>query len=370
MTQTAREIPFNYTSADDRQVVQLLLGEDAWAILERLRARRVTGRSARLLLRFFGEAFLLHRNPFLFQELVDDPEHRRAFVRAAEHDLALIAQGANGDLETQEFTQQMVGRARDLLRRLVVQLSAAPARQARLKSALGAVVGEAQVRTDPFTLNAHATDATDWRAHLPVAVVFPTDEAQVPPLLDAIAGLGLKAVPRGAGTGLTGGAVPLEADCVIVNTECLDRLFSFAQEDLGGGRMGWVLDAGAGMVTEKAIQAAAAKGLVFATDPTSAWACTLGGNLAENAGGKTAVRWGTAIDNVLRWTLALPGGRNCRVRRLDHPLRKILPTDTLRFEVLLDGEAPRILTLAGADIRRKGLWKDITNKALGGLPGI
>jgi FAD/FMN-containing dehydrogenase/Fe-S oxidoreductase len=367
---TAREIPFNYTSADDHQVIRLLLGDEAWDVLERLRMRRVTGRSARLLLRFFGEAFLLRRNPFLFQELVDDAAHRRAFVRAAEHDLAVVAQNVGGDPETKEYTLRMVGWARDLLRQLLVDLSSAPSRQARLKSALGAVVGPAQVHTDPFTLNAHATDATDWRAHLPVAVAFATDEAQVPPLLEAIAALGLKAVPRGAGTGLTGGAVPLEAGCVIVNTERLDKLFSIAQEDLGGGRMGWVLDAGAGLVTEKAIQAAAARGLVFATDPTSAWACTLGGNLAENAGGKSAVQWGTAIDNALRWTLALSGGRACRIRRLDHPLRKILPNDELRFEVAVDGEAPREISLRGSEIRKRGLWKDVTNKALGGLPGI
>jgi len=370
MTQSAREIPFNYTSADDRQVVQLLLGQDAWTQLERLKHRRVTGRSARLLLRFIGEAFLLHRNPFLFQELVDDPAHRRSFIDAAAHDLDLVAQGAGGEPGEREDVLQVVTRARELLRRLVVDLVSAPARQARLKAVLGAVIGPQQILTDPFTLNAHATDATDWRAHLPVAVAFPTEGSLVPALLAAIGSLGLKAVPRGAGTGLTGGAVPLRPGCVIVNTERLDRLYSVAQEDLGGGLSGWVLDAGAGLVTEKAMQAAAARGLVFATDPTSAWACTLGGNLAENAGGKTAVQWGTAIDNVLRWTLALPGGRDCMVRRIGHPLRKILPDDVLRFEVLVTGEEPREITLNGAEIRRPGLWKDITNKALGGLPGI
>ncbi|HQP21214.1 MAG TPA: hypothetical protein PLG07_12975, partial [Phenylobacterium sp.] len=64
---------------------------------------------------------------------------------------------------------------------------------------------------------------TDWRLHLPLAVAFPHEESQVAPLLEAIASLGLKAIPRGAGTGLTGGAVPLAMDCVMVNTERLDR---------------------------------------------------------------------------------------------------------------------------------------------------
>ena len=363
---TLREIPFNYTSADDQQVVSLLLGADAWEALERLRDRRVTGRSARLLLRFLGEAFLLRRNPFLFQELVEDAQRRSRFVDAAAHDLDLVAASSNGN---RDVTDVVTG-CRDLLRRLVVDVRGAPARQARLKARLGAVVGAANVHTDPFTLVSHATDATDWRLYLPVAVAFPEREEQVAPLLQVVERMGLKAIPRGAGTGLTGGAVPVHPDCVMINTERLDHLRGIRQEDLGDGHLGWVLEAEAGVVTETAIHAAARQGLVFATDPTSAWASTLGGNLAENAGGKTAVLWGTAIDNVLRWRLALPGGRRCEVRRVEHPLRRIQPDDEVRFEVRIDDAAPRRLTLRGDQVRKRGLLKDITNKALGGLPGL
>src|SRR5512133_2673276 len=76
---TPREIPFNYTSADDRQAISLLLGPAVWQRLEELRTRRVTGRSARLLMRFFGEILIHRRNPFLFQELVDSKPRRRRF---------------------------------------------------------------------------------------------------------------------------------------------------------------------------------------------------------------------------------------------------------------------------------------------------
>jgi FAD/FMN-containing dehydrogenase/Fe-S oxidoreductase len=366
MTVSAREIPFNYTSADDQQVVTVLLGADAWARLEALREQRVTGRSARLLLRFMGEAWLLKRNPFLFQELVDDAGHRRRFIAACQQDLDLVAQGAGSNQDVKD----VVGLCRDLLRQLIVQIHSTPKRQSELKSVLGAVVGKDNVLCDPFSLISHATDATDWRLFLPLAVVFPVTEAQVAPLLKAIGEMGLKAIPRGAGTGLTGGAVPVMPDCVMVNTERLDHQRGIRTEDLGAGLSGWVLEAEAGTVTENAIQAAAKQGLVFATDPTSSWACTLGGNLAENAGGKTAVLWGTAIDNVLRWTIALADGRACRVRRLDHPLRKITPDELVRWEVRFDGEAPRVIEMRGDQIRKRGLWKDITNKALGGLPGI
>ena len=69
-TPDLREIRFNYTSADDRQVVTLLLGARGWSAIERLRARRVTGRLARLLMRVLGEIFIHRRNPFLVEELV------------------------------------------------------------------------------------------------------------------------------------------------------------------------------------------------------------------------------------------------------------------------------------------------------------
>jgi len=361
-----REIPFNYTSADDQQVVTLLLGSEAWDILERLRGQRVTGRSARLLMRFLGEAFLLRRNPFLFQEFVEDAVRRRRFVNACVHDLDLVDTNRAGNSDVHE----VVNRCRDLLRQLITEVVGAPARQARVTAALGAVVGPAHVHSDPFTVISHATDATDWRLHLPVAVAFPDEEHQVAPLLQAVQHLGLKAIPRGAGTGLTGGAVPVHPNCVVVNTERLNRIRAIGREELGSGRTGWVMEAEAGVITEAAIHAAAQRGLVFATDPTSAWACTLGGNLAENAGGKTAVLWGTAIDNVLRWTLALPDGRRCVVRRLDHPLRKIQPEDVVRFEVGVDGDPPRQIELRGDQVRKRGLWKDITNKVLGGLPGL
>jgi FAD/FMN-containing dehydrogenase len=85
---------------------------------------------------------------------------------------------------------------------------------------------------------------------------------------------------------------------------------------------------------------AAERGLVFATDPTSAWACTIGGNIAENAGGKDCVLWGTCIDNLLSWRIAMPSGRSWTVRRVDHQLRKILPDDTVTYEVLDEAGAP------------------------------
>ena len=127
----------------------------------------------------------------------------------------------------------------------------------------------------------------------------------------------------------------------------------------------------AGVVTERAMEHAAEHGLVFATDPTSAWACTIGGNIAENAGGKDCVLYGTCIDNLVSWRMAMPSGR----RWAGPPRRSPAAQDPPRGHrhVRGGGRARRgraAHRLRGADIRKKGLWKDITNKALGGVPGL
>ena len=366
-----REIPFNYTSAGDRQAVSFLLGAEAVQILDELRGARVTGRSARILLRVFGEVLIHRRNPYLYEELVSSAPRRKRFFGNTTKDLEILAAKAEGDPRVLDI----LGRCRELLKDFRNEVEGTPELRNRVKRELAGIVGAHNVLFDPFTLVSHATDATDWRLFLPLAVVTPDEERQVAPLLVAIARLGLKVVPRGAGTGLTGGAVPLRSGCVVVNTEKLNHIRSVSQRDfaLDNGSMAraHVMDAEAGVITEKAMEVAAEDGLVFATDPTSAWACTLGGNVAENAGGKLAVRWGTCIDNLLEWRMSMPSGKRWTVRRTNHQLRKILPRDTVKFEVADEqGNPVKQISLHGTEIRKNGLWKDITNKALGGVPGL
>ncbi len=334
LASSTREIPFNYTSADDRQAIAFLLGPDAVRLLDELRSSRVTGRSARRLMRILGDVLIHRRNPYLFQELIDSAQRKRRFFENTAKDLDALTTGANGDSRVLD----MLAKCRELIARFRADVEGAPGLRSRIKRELGGIIGGSNVLFDPFSLVSHATDATDWRLHLPLAVVTPAVEAHVAPLLAAIAQLGLKAVPRGAGTGLTGGAVPLRSGCVVVNTEKLNRIRGIAERDflLEDGRVAraQVMEVEAGVITESAMEHAAEQGLVFATDPTSAWACTIGGNIAENAGGKMAVRWGTCIDNLLEWRMAMPDGQRWTVRRTNHQLRKILPQDTVTFDVL------------------------------------
>lgn len=365
-----REIPYNYTSASDEQVVSQLFGKSTWATLETLREKRVTGRSARLLLRFMGDMFMLARNPFVVEQLVDSAARRREFLEMVRRDLEVISKNSH----EQPLVSSLISDCEAYLGRKTKELLGLARRRSKIRRILGAVVGEAQVVFDPFALVSHATDATDWRLCLPLAVVRPAEESQVAPLLAAIARLGLYAIPRGAGTGLTGGSVPLREDCVIVNLERLNRIRGVREieitQDSGPPLRAQIMDVEAGVITEAAMHAAKQKKLVFATDPTSAWACTVGGNLAENAGGKSAVLWGTAIDNVLSWQMALADGGTCHVERLRHPLRKILPEDKIQFEVRWSKGNTQVIELRGSEIRKANLWKDITNKALGGVPGL
>ena len=134
---------------------------------------------------------------------------------------------------------------------------------------------------------------------------------------------------------------------------------------------------GAGVVTKNAMEVAEEAGFVFACDPTSADASCIGGNIAMNAGGKKAVLWGTALDNLATWRMVDPQGRFIEVTRLDHNLGKIHDAPLARFSVqrfALDGVTPegepRVLEVEGRRFRKVGLGKDVTDKFLAGLPGV
>ncbi|MBU2511169.1 DUF3683 domain-containing protein [bacterium] len=366
-----REIPFNYTSADDEQIIRFLLGGDCWDRSERLRSRRITGRSAKLMMRFLGDIFILNRNPFLYQDLLDSTAKRKDFLAALDTDLKLVEISAGGNEDVEFITS----RCRDLYKKFKQRLDMVVILREKLQAKLGPIVGKKNIFFDPLTLVSHVTDATDWRLYLPLAVIRPTDEEQVAPLISALSSLELGVIPRGAGTGLTGGAVPVGENIVIINVEKLNRIRGIVEKTVENGdnitSTLTLLELESGVITGDAMEFASDRNLVFATDPTSSWACTIGGNIAENAGGKTAVLWGTAIDNVYSYKMAMPDGNQIEVCRLDHPCRKILPDDIVRFQVKnLTIHHSTTITMRGDDVRKKGLWKDITNKCLGNLPGI
>src|SRR5277367_3476437 len=82
-----REIPYNYTSLADREIVIRLLGEPTWGILDGLRSERRTGRSARMLYEVLGDIWVVDRNPYLQDDLLDNPKRRRQLIEALHHRL-------------------------------------------------------------------------------------------------------------------------------------------------------------------------------------------------------------------------------------------------------------------------------------------
>ena len=82
-----REIPYNYTSFSDREIVIRLLGERAWQLLDALRSERRTGRSARMLYEVLGDIWVVQRNPYLEDDLLHNPKRRALLVEALEHRL-------------------------------------------------------------------------------------------------------------------------------------------------------------------------------------------------------------------------------------------------------------------------------------------
>jgi FAD/FMN-containing dehydrogenase/Fe-S oxidoreductase len=245
-------------------------------------------------------------------------------------------------------------------------------------SRLSRVTHRDNIQFDGLARVSHVTDATDWRVEYPFVVLHPDSKEEVARVVKACIELGLTIIPRGGGTGYTGGAIPLTKLSAVINTEKLDDLDPIEQVTLPGlAQPVATIRCGAGVVTRRAMAAAEAAGLVFACDPTSADASCIGGNVAMNAGGKKAVLWGTAIDNLASWKMVTPDAGWMLVERLDHNLGKIHDSAIARFRIsryerdarTLRGE-PELLEIPGSQFRKAGLGKDVTDKFLGGLPGI
>ncbi|MFC2507095.1 MAG: FAD-binding oxidoreductase, partial [Kingella sp. (in: b-proteobacteria)] len=137
-----------------------------------------------------------------------------------------------------------------------------------------------------------------------------------------------------------------------------------------------IIHCGAGVVTRRVEETAHAAKLVFAVDPTSADASCVGGNVAMNAGGKKAVLWGTALDNLAYWKMVNPQGEWLLIERVRHNFGKIHDEETAIFDVHTlkeDGKTiahTKRLEIAGSKFRKVGLGKDVTDKFLSGLPGV
>src|SRR5574344_1399281 len=374
-----REIPYNYTSFSDREIVIRLLGEPAWEVLDQLRRERRTGRSARMLYEVLGDIWAVQRNPYLQDDLLHNPQRRGLLVDAMRHRM--------GEIENRRTPKEhperdrRVGQLVEAAHRAINEFEATLIEVGELRKTVARRLArhtqKDNIKFDGLSRVSHVTDATDWRVEFPFVVLTPDTEAEMAALVRECIALELTIIPRGGGTGYTGGAIPLTWRSVVINTEKLEALSKVEMRRLPGVEHEvptiWTE---AGVVTQRVAEAAETAGFVFAVDPTSAEASCIGGNVAVNAGGKKAVLWGTALDNLAWWKMVDPDGNWLEVERLNHNFGKIHEQEKVEFRLrrfdpsgqkLLNAET---LTLPGAACRKIGLGKDVTDKFLGGVPGI
>jgi len=381
MTQRLREIPYNYTSFSDREIVIRVLGDDAWETLQTLRTGRVTGRSARMLYEILGDIWVVQRNPYLQDDLLGNPTRRDGLISAMHHRLREVEkrrqESAAEDPERSAKVVKLVLAAQQALDGFARFFEDTGALRRRALKTLSRHTRRDNICFDGHARVAHVTDATDWRVEYPFVVLYPDTEEEIAALVHDCIELGLTIIPRGGGTGYTGGAIPLDARSAVINTEKLIDLGPVEEKVLPGHDSAVpTIRTGAGVVTARVSDAAAAAGVVFAVDPTSAAASCVGGNIAMNAGGKKAVLWGTALDNLAWWRMVTPDGNWLEVERLDHNLGKIHEQETVRFRLKRYDPSGRkllgeeTLMMAGANCRKTGLGKDVTDKFLGGVPGV
>lgn len=178
----------------------------------------------------------------------------------------------------------------------------------RLLRDLAAQVSPAHALGRPADLAAYAFDAfgASGERHLPDAVVFPGTTAEVAGVVQVCAHHGVPVIPRGAGTGYSSGAVPTPAGGVVVNLARMSRVLGVETEALR-------MQVEAGVVTETVHRRAAAARLLYPPDPGSSSTSTIGGNVACNAAGPHALRYGVTADYLAGATAVLADGRILRV---------------------------------------------------------
>jgi len=373
MNANIREIPYNYTSFSDREIVLRFLSLDVWELLNKLRSQRRTGRSARMLFAILGDMWVIKRNPYIQDDLLANKKRRAEFYNSLDNKLSQIKQRAAGNQDA----LLLIDSAEKAINQFKTWLENQQNLRKILIKSLSRHTRKRNILFDGMSRVSHVTDASDWRVEYPCVVLTPKTEKEAQKLVQECIKLDMNIIPRGAGTGYTGGAVPLTDKSVVINTEKLDFIHTIRLETLPGlDSEVNTIEAGAGTVTAAISRKAGKSNLIFAVDPTSQDSSTIGGNIAMNAGGKKAVMWGTTLDNLASWKMVMPNGKLYKISRLAHNLGKIHHVPLTHFKVdeldnhgELTGNGHRV-KLTAEEARKPGLGKDVTNKLLGKLPGI
>jgi len=179
------------------------------------------------------------------------------------------------------------------------------ARRDDLLAALRRIVPGEGVIVDGPGLRTYESDGLSAYRAVPLAVVLPETTEQVAAILAAARSMGVKVVPRGSGTGLSGGALPL-VDGIILGLGKFNRILDIDYDN----RCVTVQPGVANLAISQAVSAA---GFYYAPDPSSQIACSIGGNVAENSGGVHCLKYGVTTNNLLGLEVVLMSGESIRV---------------------------------------------------------
>jgi len=162
------------------------------------------------------------------------------------------------------------------------------------------IVGESAVFVDEEILSSYAHDETEDLHFLPDVVIKPSSAEEISAILKICNQFKIPVTPRGAGTGLSGGALP-HLGGVLLSIERLNKIIEIDERNLQ-------VTTEAGVITEVLQDAVKAKNLFYPPDPSSRGSCMIGGNISENSGGPKAVKYGVVKDYVMNLEVVLPNG--------------------------------------------------------------
>lgn len=162
------------------------------------------------------------------------------------------------------------------------------------------IVGEKYIAADKESLEHYGHDETEHLLYLPSVVIKPRTAEEISAILKICNRERIPVTPRGAGTGLSGGALP-QFGGVLISTERLNTIIEIDERNLQ-------VTTEPGVITEVLQDAVKEKGLFYPPDPSSRGSCFIGGNISANSGGPKAVKYGVVRDYVLNLQVVLPNG--------------------------------------------------------------
>lgn len=175
---TVREIPYNYTSFSDREIILRLLGKKSWEILNRLRSKRVTGRSARMLFEVLGDIWVVKRNPYIEDDLIKNPKRHLALGEALKHRLGQIKKRANDYKQEPDSSKEnevltLVISAENAVQQFNDWIKQTRILRKKVLKRLHKNTKKDNIDFSGLTRVSHVTDASDWRVELPFVVLHP-----------------------------------------------------------------------------------------------------------------------------------------------------------------------------------------------------